>query len=165
MRKSKLALSLCVQKKFNMCKTFTYVCRYMLVLSAIQVYARRGSSVLPGSGDHPTSTPPRSRSYSMLWKATPLPPFPPKPQYYSISTLFAKLTNPPDPHYPATFLLTYRMFTNGHEVLDTLIEGHRRELTSRKGTEVRSDGNTFTANLHSSIRKMTLAKISYNNKQ
>lgn len=64
---------------------------------------------------------------------TPLPPqCRSHSDYLSISTLFSQLTSgPPNPHYPYTFLLTYRMFTNAHEVLDALLEGHRRELNSR----------------------------------
>ena len=53
-------------------------------------------------------------------------------KYYSIPSLFALLTsNPPNPSYPATFLLTYRMFTNAHEVLDALIDEHRTGLNGR----------------------------------
>ncbi len=56
----------------------------------------------------------------------------PKFDYLSISTLFSLLiSSPPNPHYPYTFLLTYRMFTNAHEVLDALLEGHRKELDLR----------------------------------
>lgn len=55
-----------------------------------------------------------------------------KTEYLSIPTLFSQLiSSPPNPHYPYTFLLTYRMFTNAHEVLDALIEGHRKELNAR----------------------------------
>lgn len=58
-----------------------------------------------------------------------------KSQYLPISTLFSQLiSSPPDPHYPNTFLLTYRMFTNAHEVLDALLEGHRKELHARTAT-------------------------------
>ena len=53
-------------------------------------------------------------------------------EYVPISSLFSRLiSSPPDPHYPNTFLLTYRMFTNAHEVLDALLEGHRKELNTR----------------------------------
>lgn len=53
------------------------------------------------------------------------------PQYFSVPLLLSFLTNPPDSHFQSTILLTYRMFTNAHEVLDVLIESHRRELNER----------------------------------
>eukprot|EP00731_Ephydatia_muelleri_P038113 Em0657g5a len=55
----------------------------------------------------------------------------PYSQYFSVPSLLSFLTNPPDPHFQSTILLTYRMFTNAHEVLDVLIESHRRELNER----------------------------------
>ena len=56
----------------------------------------------------------------------------PRHEVYSIPSLFSLLiSNPPSPHYAATFFLTYRMFTNAHEVLDAVIEGHKKELDAR----------------------------------
>ncbi len=55
-----------------------------------------------------------------------------KPECLPISSLFTHLlSSPPSAHYPDIFLLTYRIFTNAHEVLDALIEAHRKELHSR----------------------------------
>lgn len=69
-----------------------------------------------------------------LLPSLPLPSL--RPNIYSIPTLFSKLANPPDPHFPSTFLLTYRMFTNAHEVLDSLIEGHQQEMNKRRRGDV-----------------------------
>jgi hypothetical protein len=55
-----------------------------------------------------------------------------RPHVYSLPTLFSKLANPPSPHFPSIFLLTYRLFTNAHEVLDSLIEGHQQEMNKRR---------------------------------
>ena len=65
-----------------------------------------------------------------------IPPPHLRPHVCSLPTLFSKLANPPSPHFPSIFLLTYRMFTNAHEVLDSLIEGHQQEMNKRRRRDV-----------------------------
>ena len=58
---------------------------------------------------------------------------------YSVSNMFAFLLSPPTHHqqtFVNTFLLSYQLFTNGHEVLSFLSETHQKEVEQKTNHDV-----------------------------
>ena len=58
---------------------------------------------------------------------------------YSVTNMFAFLLSPPTHHqntFVNTFLLSYQLFTNGHEVLSFLSEAHQTEIEQKRNHDV-----------------------------
>lgn len=59
---------------------------------------------------------------------------------YTVPTMFTFLLSPPTDHlhtFVNTFLLSYQLFTNGHELLGFLSEAHQKEVGMRTEHDVR----------------------------